>query len=262
MQKEIRHIILIGSGNIAWHFLNAFRNKDIRILQVLARNEFSARTLSDEFQVPYIRNVDKLDHTADLYILAVTDDQITPVAESLQLTDQLLVHTSGFSSMELLRGASTRTGVIWPLQTLTKNQPTDYRQVPVFIEANSPGDESQLMSFAGLISDHVMMASHRVRQRIHLAAVIASNLTNHLYAIAAAVMEKENIPFEWLDPLIRETAKKAAFQHPGRNQTGPAVRKDYQILEKHMDMLQDDPEFREIYRLISESIIHHHNSNR
>jgi len=255
---SIRNIVIIGSGNVAYHIVNAFNNKGIRILQILARNERSAGPLSEKFNIPYILDSSGLNKQADLYILAVQDDLISEVAHSLKLKDQLLVHTSGFSPLETLSGASENTGVFWPLQTLTTGKPTDYQSMPVFVEGSSKENEQLLAALAGLISENVRATDSAARRQVHLAAVIAANLTNHLYNLAASLLEKYKIPFDVLVPLIKETANKAAMQHPLLNQTGPAIRNDLKVMEAHMEMLRDKHEYREIYRLITENIIKLH----
>lgn len=227
-------------------------------MQILAHNEKTARSLSRSCSVPYILDPALLFKEADLYLLTVQDDHIRDTALRLNLKDQLLVHTSGFSSLETLSGTSTRIGVVWPLQTLTSGRAIEYKNIPFFVEGSSTEITRKLEKFAGMISDRVMVTDSPTRQKIHLAAVIASNLTNQLYSISASILERQDIPFNVLAPLILETATKAGLQHPLRSQTGPAVRKDLRVIEKHLELLRDDPAFRDIYRLITDNIIHHH----
>ena len=256
--KPIENIVIIGSGNVAYHFLNAFSANGIKVLQLLARNEQKAKELSSKFSVPYTINTEHIDKSADLYILAVQDDQIHSVAARLHLDRQLLVHTSGFSSIDLLSGASTNTGVIWPLQTLTAGNEVDYNNIPFFIEGNNKENEAKLSRIAGLVSGRVVQADSPTRQRVHLAAVIASNFTNHLYSIASSIMENTGISPDVLSPLIMETAKKAITAGPLISQTGPASRNDLNVIERHLGLLESNPEFREIYRIISNNIINLH----
>lgn len=243
---------------MAFHLVKAFSAKGIGVLQILAHNEKTATVLSKAFKVPYILDPAKLFRDADLYLLTVQDDHIRETAEGLHLKDQLLVHTSGFTSIGVLSGTSSRTGVVWPLQTLSTGRAIDFKHIPIFIEGCSEEIAGILSQFAGLISSRVIVADSATRQKIHLAAVIASNLTNQLYSIAASILERQDIPFDVLAPLILETAAKAGTQHPLKSQTGPAVRNDMNVIEKHLELLQDDPAFRDIYRLITETIIHHH----
>ena len=55
-------------------------------------------------------------------------------------------------------------------------------------------------------------------------------------------------------PLTDETARKVHAMSPQEAQTGPAVRYDRQVIDKHVAMLADEPEMQRIYRLVSESI--------
>jgi len=258
VRKEIKNIVVIGSGNVSYHMIRAFTLKEVNVLQILAHNEKTALKLSKIFSLPYIMDPARLIKEADLYILAVQDDRIRETALQLGLKEQLLVHTSGFTSIDVLNGASNRTGVIWPLQTLSFANALDYSHIPFFLEGNSTEISEKLFQFTSLVSDKIMITDSPTRQKIHLAAVIASNLTNHLYAISASILERQDIPFNVLVPLISETAAKAGRQHPLLSQTGPAVRKDMRVIEKHLELLRDDPAFRDIYRLITDNIIHHH----
>ena len=55
-------------------------------------------------------------------------------------------------------------------------------------------------------------------------------------------------------PLIEETEKKAHVLSPREAQTGPAVRYDEKIINKHLELLSNEPQMQEIYQLISKSI--------
>jgi predicted short-subunit dehydrogenase-like oxidoreductase (DUF2520 family) len=255
VSKEIRNMVVIGSGNVAWHLVNAFRGKGIDILQILAHNDTTARNLSAAFNIPYILNPASLVRNADIYMLAVQDDKLPVVWPTLGMKDQFLVHTSGFTSISILNGASSSYGVFWPIQSLTAGKAVSFENIPVMVEANSAELTQKLSRFAGIISKNVIIADSRTRQKAHLAAVVASNLTNRLYAISSAILEREGLPFNLLTQLILETAIKAGEAGPETSQTGPAARNDLQVIEKHLDLLGNDPEFREIYRLISENII-------
>jgi predicted short-subunit dehydrogenase-like oxidoreductase (DUF2520 family) len=256
LAKEIKNMIVVGSGNVAWHMINAFSQKGINVLQILARNTVSGRSLSEEFKTPLIMDPMQLRSDADLYLLTVQDSQLKAAAESLKAGERLLVHTSGYSSLETLSGFSSGTGVCWPLQTLSKGKPVDYRQVPFFVEGNNSENAERLRNFAALVSEHVMITDSALRQKVHLSAVIASNLSNHLYAIAADILDREGIPFDVLAPLIMETANKAVSHTPEHGQTGPAARNDLHVIATHLKLLEKEPHYREIYRLISDNIFH------
>jgi len=261
LDQEIKDIVIIGSGNVAYHLIKMFSDKGIRVLQIIGRNETTTHHLSKVFGIPYIMNASFLESGADLYILAVQDDSIVETAASLGLTDQLLVHTSGFSSIEKLKNASSCTGVVWPVQTFTSGMETSYDNIPFLIEGSNPVITGKLKQFAGLVSNKVLEANSTARQNAHLAAVIASNLSNRLYSLSSVILDKQHLPFDLLGPLIRETARKAAENHPLKSQTGPAARHDLGVIGHHLEMLRDDAETAEIYRLISLNIMKHYHGN-
>ena len=73
------------------------------------------------------------------------------------------------------------------------------------------------------------------------------------------LLKKYNLPFDAMLPLIDETARKVHELEPKQAQTGPAVRYDENVINKHLEMLADEPEMRELYQLVSENIHRLHN---
>lgn len=91
---------------------------------------------------------------------------------------------------------------------------------------------------------------------MHLCAVWANNFTRLMLAEAQRLCKKWNLRFELLQPLITTTTSPGHLQHPQRELlTGPAARGDRPTLEAHLQMLKDDPESHELYKLISDRII-------
>jgi predicted short-subunit dehydrogenase-like oxidoreductase (DUF2520 family) len=84
---------------------------------------------------------------------------------------------------------------------------------------------------------------------------LACNFVNALYAMAAdRLSEHADLPFDVLRPLIEETACKAIeATHPRCVQTGPAVRGDFSVAERHTAMLQSELQ-KDIYKLLTQYI--------
>jgi predicted short-subunit dehydrogenase-like oxidoreductase (DUF2520 family) len=144
--------------------------------------------------------------------------------------------------------------VIYPLQTLSKDKEIDFRSVPLFVEANSEDNLKIVKTLALHVSYVVMEATSEQRRSLHLAAVFACNFANHCYAIAEQILNKNNLPFDVLLPLIDETARKVHVLPPVQAQTGPAVRYDENVIGKHIDLLGEGTMEAELYELISKSI--------
>ena len=67
------------------------------------------------------------------------------------------------------------------------------------------------------------------------------------------ILQKSNIDFNLLQPLIRQTIKKIEKYSPKNVQTGPAKRNDKKIIESHLQSLEKNQQ--ELYKIITNSII-------
>jgi predicted short-subunit dehydrogenase-like oxidoreductase (DUF2520 family) len=146
-------------------------------------------------------------------------------------------------------------GIIYPLESFTSGREVNLADVPLFVEGDNEEVSERLMNVASLISSRVEYADSERRRTIHLAGVFVNNFVNHLYAMGGDILDRENLDFDMLKPLITETASKAlATNDPRVVQTGPAVRGDMEVTERHMAMLEDDECKQQIYKLITQSI--------
>ena len=248
-------LVFIGSGNVATHLALVFSEKGYPVLQVYSRTEESAAALAGKINCPYTTDITLLDARADVYICALKDSVLQEVLSQASFHHKLVLHTAGSLPMDILSEYTANYGVFYPLQTFSKNRPVDFSNIPVFIESNRPENFLVVKSLAGNVSDVVYEADSEQRKKLHLAAVFACNFTNHLYAIAAKIVnENGDFPVEVLLPLIDETAKKIHALSPLEAQTGPAVRDDKNVIDKQLKMLDSDKDVQQIYKLMSKHI--------
>lgn len=249
----IKNVVIIGAGNVATHLSKAIKNAGFEILQIVSRKEESASVLGTQLGVPFTSNPKQLNQNADLYIVSVKDDAITEALSTFTPPKEaLVVHTAGSVPMEILSKYSSRTGIIYPLQTFSKTKNIDFSHIPLYIEANTDNDANSILVFASKLSTKAKLVDSKTRAQVHLAAVFACNFTNNLYSIASDILEKAGLSFEDMIPLISETTEKIKTLPPRKAQTGPAIRHDNKIIEKQLNALQGRE--KEIYRLITESI--------
>ena len=251
-----KRIVLIGAGNVATHLGMALQAKGCEIVQVYSRTESSASELAECLQVPYTISLEDVSVDADLYIVAVKDAVLQELIPSVVKgrEDALFVHTAGSIPMSVWEGHALRHGVLYPMQTFSKAREVDFASVSFFVEANGDSDLMMLKTMASALSPKVYEATSDQRTSLHMAAVFACNFTNHMYALSVRLLEKNGLPFDAMLPLIDETARKVHELHPLDAQTGPAVRRDENVMGKHLTMLTDEPEIKEIYKMISDSI--------
>ena len=245
-------LVFIGSGNLATQLALVFSEKGYSILQVYSRTEESAATLSGKINCPYTTDIAMLDKSADVYICALKDSVLQEVLSQADFNNKLIIHTAGSVPMDILSEYSSNYGVFYPLQTFSKNRRVDFSKIPVFIESNNRKNFSLVKLLADSVSKVVYKANSEHRKKLHLAAVFACNFTNHLYAIAAKIIEESGgFPMEVLLPLIDETAAKVHTLSPAEAQTGPAVRHDKNVIDGHLEMLESDKELRGVYEVMS-----------
>ena len=246
---------MIGSGNLATQLSLALKDAGQEIVQIFSRTEAHAQVLAEQIGCPYTTSVDAILRDADIFILSVKDDALSTLAAAVCNSRQqaLFLHTAGSMPMDLFKGHALQYGVLYPMQTFSKTRRVNFREIPCFIEASSAESLATIRLLSESISDHVVACDSEKRKKMHLAAVLACNLTNHCYRLAERVLEAEQIDFRLFLPLIEETARKVRTLSPKDAQTGPMVRYDQNVMQMQMAMLPDD-RTREIYRLMAESI--------
>lgn len=254
---QIQSVVMIGAGNVATHLAQALKKAGYSITAICARSESSTQSLARLIgqEVQQVTDIARLP-IADLYILAVSDNAISELATRWpkHCRRGTVVHTSGSVAMETLNGVGEHYGVLYPLQTFSKERSLDFSQVPCFVEGNSRETEQNLLLLAQKLSAKVQLLSSELREKLHLAAVFAGNFTNHLYDLASQLTEKYGLSPDFLAPLLEETIAKAISLTPHIAQTGPARRGDQNVLDKHLALLHDNPKMQILYQLLSDSI--------
>jgi len=245
----MKRIVLFGTGNVATHLFDAYKNSNnFEIIQVY--NHASESLQAFNGKVAITTNLDEI-IAADIYILALKDDVLAKISEQIAKTDTLVLHTSGAVSMDVLKKFKNH-GVFYPLQTFSKFKKVDFSKIPICIEASSIASTNTLKDLSSEISDKIFEISSQQRKILHVAAVFVSNFVNHLYTEGKKICNDNQVPFEILHPLIMETALKVTKMSPLEAQTGPAKRKDQEVISSHLELLNEDQQ--KIYSLLTLSI--------
>lgn len=241
---------IIGSGNVARHLINTFaKSEAVEIVQVYVRNP---NTILLEIGSDKIINDINALQEADIYIIAVSDNAIAGISADLPFVNRLVVHTSGSVPLEAL-SEKNHKGVFYPLQTFTKDKEVNFKEIPLCIETQFSTDYQLLERTARSISDNVFAINTTQRKALHVAAVFVNNFTNHMYTIGSQICSDNQVPFEVLRPLIKETAEKITVLSPQEAQTGPARRNDSSTIESHLAFLSNLNQ-KNIYSLLTQSI--------
>lgn len=227
---------IIGTGNVATRFAEIFDSECV-----------SSRTLEG------------LPSDADLYIIAVSDSAVKKVADSLPELPGIVVHTTGSVPLEALGNVRCRgIGVLYPFQTISKKRPLPASSIPLLVEADCEETASWLEIAARESGfTNVTRSDSDMRRKVHLAGVFVSNFPNAMVAIAQKILGYCGIDGAIVNPLLAETVAKLKSLPAKEAQTGPAVRKDFSTIEKHITILDDlsMKEESKVYSVITDFIV-------
>ena len=246
-------IILIGSGNTATILGRKSLAVGHRIIQVYSRQKEHAERLAQLLHTAGTSTVTAIEKKADLMIVALADDAILPFIKSAGKIPFPVAHTGGAVALDAVKNPGDMYGVLWPPQSLRR----EIEIIPpltLLVDANKPESREVFMAFAHTIAEFVLEADDETRLKYHLAATLVNNFTNYLFATAEKFCEQENISFAVLQPLMEETVMRMRNISPSETQTGPAIRNDRHTLDKHRNLIKDNPALYKIYELFTQEI--------
>ncbi|MEO6132394.1 MAG: DUF2520 domain-containing protein [Saprospiraceae bacterium] len=249
-------IVCIGAGRLAQQLMPALQDTGCEIVQVYNRSSEAAQTLSAKLHSStYTTTIEKIYPDADAYLLMVSDDAISPLANQLYKFlpgNALVVHCSGILGIGVL--PFERKAGFYPLQSFSDHHEVSFRFIPIIITTSDDDIWIMLDQVAGRLSSVVYRMTDQQKSILHLSAVFANNFSNHMLTLAASICKENHLPFEILKPLILETFSKAILSGPKESQTGPAIRGDQKTIEKHLKLLDEHPELAEVYMVVTKSI--------
>jgi predicted short-subunit dehydrogenase-like oxidoreductase (DUF2520 family) len=249
---------IVGNGNLAYHLAKRLFETKNPLTVLCVRSAEKA----DEFR-PFFGNesqvatqTDLSSQNLDLIILAVSDGAIEDVISCYQFPAKAtVVHNSGAQGINVFERSTIEFfGVIYPLQTFTKEKKINFNDTPIFIESNNETAFRNIETLADRLSNKVSILRSKERRKVHLAAVMACNFSNALYILAENQLNAMGLDFDLIKPLISETTQKALTLGPSKSQTGPASRGDESTIGKHKKLLKKDPETLKIYKQLTRLI--------
>lgn len=249
-------IVFVGAGRLATNFARALHEKGHRITAVYSRTQASAQALATVVGGLATDSLSSLPKTADAFIISIKDSALTTVIPALAKgrEEQYFYHTAGSMPLSVFDEKLPNVGVVYPMQTFSKERQVDFSHIPFFVEGRSESALQKGCEIALAVSDNVRELSSEGRRHLHLAAVFACNFANHCYALSEEVLREYDIPFSVMLPLVGETAEKVKTMSPREAQTGPAVRYDRNVIDAQSRLLSDKPELQAIYDMMSKSI--------
>lgn len=254
MSQRLQHISLIGAGNVGYHLAQRLRNSPIVFDAVFSRNQEHADEVAALLKSKGISHFSDIPRGSDIYLITLADMVTEDFMKTFKPEYGIVVHTSGSLDLSIMQQTLRPHGVIYPLQTFSRAKPVHFETIPVCTEASDLNTLILIDELAHLLSPDVRHLNSSQRRLIHLAAVFACNFANFMNVAAADILDKNQIDFDILRPLLNEFFTKASLMDPWAAQTGPAIRNDQNVIHSHLEMLNDMKEYKQLYSLISKLI--------
>lgn len=248
--------VFVGAGNLATRLSCALQRRGYVVAGVCSRTLSSAQRLAGLLGCRAVERPEELP-PAQVCFFSVKDDALPGLARRMKdwQPDAVFVHTAGSVPLDVFAESGHACGVLYPMQTFSREREVDFRRIPCFVEASDEVTLGRISAWAADLSDSVIPLDSRRRRYLHVAAVFANNFTNHCCDLAGELMLQAGLRPEWLLPLIDETAAKLHAMPARQAQTGPAVRYDREVMGRQRELVaQVSPRMAEIYDLMSESI--------
>jgi predicted short-subunit dehydrogenase-like oxidoreductase (DUF2520 family) len=244
-----------GAGRVAGALCMKMHKSGCRIIQIVSNTGSEGKQLAINCNAEWTSDLSFSAET-DIIIVAVPDHRLGEVLSTIECAENSIVaHTAGSYGLELFPSRLKRKGVFYPLQTFSKGRETDFNQLPFLIEASDKKSTEYLGGLAEHLGGKPYFVDSESRRIVHLSAVFVNNFTNFMLTAGKDISSKAALPFSILEPLIKETILKALENGPELSQTGPAIRNDYNTIEKHLELLSFSPDLKNLYNEVTNSII-------
>lgn len=244
---------IVGSGNLATHFVTGFQECGFPVEFIHSRNKKTGQALAKRSKIKFLTELPDASSNPFLLFICTGDSAIKELFSQYENKGYFLIHSSGM--LPLLKNKKTLTGVFYPVQTFSKMLAVNWKEIPICVESKNIKLEKLLLQLGKKLSGKTMLLSSQKRAHLHLSAVFANNFVNAQYTMAMKLLKTQHIPFSLLQGLIMQTARNATQQDPSTVQTGPAKRQDMETIKAHHRLLKGNRKERKVYDLLTEWLL-------
>lgn len=259
-------IAVLGLGRVGNVLSRALYTAGYPIVAVASRNMAKAETAAMLFGAEPTSPV-RAAQRADMVLLTVPDDVLPGLACQLAEANawregQFVVHASGASPTNVLQPAAQYgavTGSFHPVAAFASPDVPLPSGITFGIEAPQPLQDI-LVQMAHALHGYALLITDEQKTLYHAAAVVASNYTVTLAAMAAQLFgDLGATPEEALRallPLMRTTLDNLERQGLPDALTGPLVRGDVGTVQRHLQALdQTSPSVGAFYRNLGQATL-------
>jgi len=243
---------ILGGGNLGVNLTYALSSKGYRFKYVYKKSKFKIYSSNIE------KSLKKIVLNSDVFFLSVQESRIEDLVKEIEnvgnLSEKIFFHTSNsLTSDELipLKEKGALVASFSPLQTFSSfyNDEDIFKSVCFLFE----GDGEALKTAKKISSDlgaHCMEVEKSLKIYFHIGAVASSNFLNSLMRFADIQIKKGGgNDYKILLPLVRQTLNNIEKNGLEMSLTGPADRKENEIILKHMELLSGED--KKLYEILT-----------
>jgi predicted short-subunit dehydrogenase-like oxidoreductase (DUF2520 family) len=243
---------IIGAGKVGSTLARLLYQADYTMAAILSRTFGNAQALAEIVHAHAVHTGQEAIEEADLIILAVPDDVLDIVVESLaelDWTNKAVVHTSGANSIEPLQVLARQGAMVgsfhpsFPFADV-ESAIAGLAGAGFAIEAEDEELRNWLLGMVAALRGKPILIPAGQKAVYHAALVIASNYTVTLYAIGQMLLRSigasEDAISSALDVLLEATTHNILAHGLPNALTGPLARVDIGTIEAHLKGLQDE----------------------
>ncbi len=223
--RQVPAYLLIGNGRVSRHFQHYFSLLNIPFL--LWQRSNSTADLQQKIA------------RATHILLLISDHAIEQfIADYLPQQNKIYLHFSGSLVSKHAFG-------VHPLMTFSEKlySLAQYQTIPFVIDEHAPTFEEL---FPQLPNQHVRLPI-ALKTKYHALCALSGNFTCLLWQKLFTDFAIEmNLPPAIAHPYLLQQMQNL-IEQPEAALTGPLARNDWQTIEKHLNVLQNDP-FRDVYQ--------------
>ena len=245
---------IIGSGNVAGVLAKSLSAGGHTITYICSRNKTTGLKLAQHLDADFFNDTEFITDNCELTIIAIDDGSIQDVVKKLPALKHGVVHTSGATDLKALK-KMPQHGVLYPVNSINSKQKKITKGTYFCIEATAPGLTNSLRNIVKSMACTPVYMNSKNRFAVHVAAVFANNFVNSLYQASYDILEKNNLSFDIIKPLLETTLNNALLNKPQLVQTGPAKRNDQLTIKHHLAFLKKNPDLKNIYSQLNKLII-------
>lgn len=255
----------IGAGRVATGLSLSLSQAGYEVVGVASRSSASSKKLSN--RLPNCRHCENLQEVADLaqlVFITTNDVSIESVAATVRWQQgHQVVHCSGAFGLEVLWAASAQgaeVGALHPIQTFgpPDGLPVNLRGIVFGLEAQG-GLFNILANMSEDVHGTSIIVPEQSRALYHAAAIVSCGHLSILLHSAKILWEKAGLQSDSVDAALGQLAQSTldSFRQNGSSSslTGPIVRGDTEVVQRHIDAIQASaPEILPLYRILGGQI--------